>query len=264
MNILDFIYKKKSGNKISMITCYDYPSAKIVAESDIDCVLVGDSVAMTVHGFKSTIMATIEMMALHTEAVARGISQQFIISDLPFLCHRKETSEVISDIRTLCRAGAQAIKIEGGDPEVCALVKKIVTSGVPVMGHIGLLPQSIHQLGGYKVQGKESCQKNRLLAEAKALEEAGCFALVIESVPEKLAYHITQSLTIPTIGIGAGSYTDGQVLVWHDVLGLQTEIKPRFIKQFINGKEAFIQAINHYVRDVQAVQFPSSEHSFQD
>lgn len=262
MKIHDFKHKKQQQAKISMLTCYDYPSARIVAESNIDCVLVGDSVAMAVHGYDTTIMATMEMMVLHTQAVARGLSHQFLISDLPFLGHRVSQAETINNVRQLLQAGAHAIKIEGADADTYQTIAYLVAAGIPVIGHIGLTPQSIHQLGGYKVQGKEQRQAAMLMQQAADLEAAGCFALVIECVPQQLAKAITQSLTIPTIGIGAGVDTDGQVLVWHDLLGLQTEFKPKFLKQYAQGKEMVLTAINSYAQQVQQAQFPTAEHAF--
>lgn len=262
MKINDFKAKKQSHEKITMLTCYDYPSAKIIAESNLDCVLVGDSVAMTVHGYESTVMATMPMMIMHTAAVARGIKQQFIISDLPFLCHRISRSDTLVNVRQLIQAGAHAVKIEGGDEETCTTIQYLVTAGIPVVGHIGLTPQSIHQLGGYKIQGKEEAQAQQLLEQAKQLAQAGCCALVIECVPQQVAKTITASLTIPTIGIGAGAHTDGQVLVWHDMLGVQDEFKPRFLKQYGQAKNLMLAAINHYVSEVQQAQFPSTEHAY--
>lgn len=262
MNIHDFKRKKEQQAKISMLTCYDYPSACTISESNVDCVLVGDSVAMAVHGHESTIMATMEMMVLHTAAVARGLKRQFLISDLPFLCHRLSHTDTIQNVKQLLQAGAHAVKIEGADPEVCQTISSLVTAGIPVMGHIGLTPQSIHQLGGYKVQGKEQEQAALLLQQAQHLEAAGCFALVIECVPQQLANAITKALIIPTIGIGAGVETDGQVLVWHDMLGLQKTFKPKFIKQFAQGHDAFLAAINTYVEQVQHAHFPAIEHAY--
>lgn len=262
MNIVDFKRKKAAREKISFITCYDYPSARTVADSTIDAVLVGDSVAMTVHGHDTTVMATMDMMTLHTEAVARGLGKQFLVSDLPFLAHRVSTADTIQNVRRLMQAGAHAIKLEGADALTCIAIETIVTAGVPVMGHIGLTPQSVHQLGGYKVQGKQEAQATRLIEQALALEAAGCFALVIECVPEALAVRITQALNIPTIGIGAGVHTDGQILVWHDLLGLQTEFLPRFAKQFTQAKPVLLEAINAYVSDVKQTAFPAPEHTY--
>jgi len=262
MKLHDFKRKKEQHQKISMLTCYDYPSACMLAESDIDCVLVGDSVAMAVHGHSSTIMATMDMMVLHTAAVARGLNDQFLVSDLPFLCHRGSQVETVQNVRRLLQAGAHAVKIEGGDPDVCQTIAHLVASGIPVMGHIGLTPQSVLQLGGYKVQGRGQKQASELLQQAKNLAEAGCFALVIECVPSGLSDDITQSLTIPTIGIGAGVKTDGQVLVWHDMLGLQSEFNFRFVKQFASGKDMLLNAINSYANEVRQAQFPAAEHMF--
>lgn len=262
MKIQDFKRKKQQQQKITLLTCYDYPSARIIADSHIDCVLVGDSVAMTVHGYDNTLMATIDMMVLHTAAVARGIGQQFIISDLPFLCHRESQENTIHHVRRLLQAGANAIKIEGADTKLYELISYLVSSGVPVVGHIGLTPQFLHQMGGYVVQGKVQEQADQLLQSAIDLEAAGCCALVIECVPDHVAKKITQMLTIPTIGIGAGATTDGQILVWHDLLGLQTEFHPRFVKRFIDGNALLLQAINAYTHEVTMGHFPTKEHTF--
>jgi 3-methyl-2-oxobutanoate hydroxymethyltransferase len=262
MKIHDFLRKKQQHKKITMLTCYDYPSARIVAESKIDCVLVGDSVAMAVHGFPTTIMATMDMMVIHTQAVARGLNQQFLIADLPFLCHRSAKTDTIVSVRQLLQAGAHAVKIEGGDADTCQTIAHLVISGIPVMGHIGLTSQSVHQLGGFKVQGKEQEQADLLIQQAADLETAGCFALVIECVPQQLAKTISESLTIPTIGIGAGVHTDGQVLVWHDLLGLQTEFKPKFLKHYAQGKEMVLTAINTYAEQVLSTEFPTTEHTY--
>ncbi len=262
MNILDFKLKKERAEKITLLTCYDYPSARILAESEIDCVLVGDSVAMTVHGHENTMMATIEMMVLHTQAVARGLKKQFLISDLPFLSHRISFAETLLHVKQLLQAGAQAVKLEGADEDVYRTVAHLVTCGVPVMGHIGLMPQFIHQMGGYRIQGREVAQAQLLLEQAKSLEVAGCFALVVECIPGELAQTITQTLKIPVIGIGSGNKTDGQVLVWHDMLGLQTSFKPRFVKRFVEGKNLLLEGVNDYVAQVKNEQFPLAEHTF--
>ncbi|MBA4695987.1 MAG: 3-methyl-2-oxobutanoate hydroxymethyltransferase [Legionella sp.] len=261
MKIHDFKKRKEAHKKISMVTCYDYPSASMVAESDIDCALVGDSVAMVVHGYDSTVMATMDMMVLHTRAVARGIGRQFLIADLPFLAHRTSRAQTVRNVHRLMQAGAHAVKIEGGDLDTCESIAYLVKSGVPVIGHIGLTPQSIHQLG-YKVQGKESHHALRLKEEAGRLETAGCTALVIECVPSALAKEITEILSIPTIGIGAGHCTDGQVLVWHDLLALQTAFKPKFVKQYAQGKADFLKALNAYAHEVRDTLYPSETYSY--
>ncbi len=262
MKFNDFKRKKEQQSKISMITCYDYPSACMISESNIDCVLVGDSVAMAVHGHDSTIMATLEMMCLHTAAVARGLTHAFLISDLPFLCHRESIANTIQNVKPLLQAGAQAIKIEGGDQDTCQTIAHLVTAGVPVMGHIGLTPQSVLQLGGYRIQGRAAEEAATLLQQAKNLEAAGCFALVIECVPSDVSQTITNALTIPTIGIGAGVETDGQVLVWHDMLGLQSHFKPRFVKSFADGKACLLAGLNAYANEVHLAHFPTTDHAF--
>lgn len=261
MNVLEFQKKKLNHEKITMLTCYDYTSARLMANSKVDCLLVGDSAAMTMHGFANTLAASVEMMALHTAAVVRGAPNKFIIGDLPFLSYRQALNENIAAVKILMQAGAQAVKLEGAAGNL-DLIKHLVESGVPVMGHLGLTPQAIHALGGFKVQGKTLDAEQQLLQDAQSLEAAGCFAIVLECVPGTLANNITHSLKIPTIGIGAGSGTDGQVLVFQDLLGLNTEFKPKFVKHFINGAEIFISGINTFVDEVKEGVFPQHEHSY--
>lgn len=262
MSISRFAKKKQSQQKLSMITCYDYASAKIASQTDIDVLLVGDSLAMVVHGFESTVMATMEMMVLHTKAVARGVGSQFIITDMPFMAHRGSLDKTVDIAKKLVQAGAHAIKIEGADHYTLEAISHLVTSSVPVMGHIGLQPQSILALGGYKVQGRCENTKNRLLEEAKALQNAGCFAIVLECVPENVAKFITDALLIPTIGIGAGAHTDGQVLVWHDALGLQNQWVPKFVKQYQTAEAWMIEALQQYHLEVEQGIFPATEHCY--
>lgn len=258
-----FSKKKQNREKIVMLTCYDYTTAKILKDSSIDALLVGDSVAMTMHGFKDTVMATLTMMELHTAAVYRGVGSgaQFIVSDLPFLSYRKSLSKSVSAAEKLIRAGAQAVKLEGAAGNL-RLITHLVESGIPVMGHLGLTPQFVHSLGGYKVQGKTRVAAEQLKQHAYALQEAGCFALVLECVPAVLAKEITQSLSIATIGIGAGSDTDGQILVAHDVLGLTVDFKPKFVKHFLMGSQLFREGIDHYVQSVKQGEFPHDAHSY--
>jgi 3-methyl-2-oxobutanoate hydroxymethyltransferase len=260
-SICDFLKMKKAGEKITMITCYDYTSAAIVAKTDIDCVLVGDSLAMTMHGFKSTLGATMEMMGLHTAAVVRGAPEKFIIGDLPFLSYRKGLSDNMAAVQSLMQAGAHAVKLEGvvGNLE---FITHLVQSGVPVMGHIGLTPQFVHQLGGYKVQGKTDESAKILMEQALALEKAGCFSLVLECVPAPVAAEISKALSIATIGIGAGKGTDGQVLVFQDLLGLNMAFKPKFVKAYLDGAALFGSAIDDYSREVKEGSFPDDAHSF--
>ncbi len=261
MNILEIADKKLQKQKISMVTCYDFTSAQIVSETDIDMVLVGDSAAMTMHGEKTTINCSISMMALHTRSVARGCPQKFIVADLPFLSFRKGKSEFISSCERLLKAGAHAVKLEGalGNLE---FIKHAVESGIPVMGHLGLTPQFYHILGGFKVQGRDENSKKQILEQAKLLEEAGCFSLVLECVPKELAHKVTQSLKIPTIGIGAGSGTDGQVLVFQDLLGLGSGKKLKFVRSYFDGRVAFKKALESYHKDVVSSDFPNHNEEF--
>lgn len=261
MTIHDFENKKKKGEKISMVTCYDYSFARILADSQIDCLLVGDSLAMTMHGHPTTLKATTNLMALHTEAVVRGASNKFIIGDMPFLSFRKDLSHNVEAAGKLMWAGAQAIKLEGAKGNL-ELVRHLVDSGIPVMGHLGLTPQSIHQLGGFKVQGKEQKAQEQIQLDALALEKAGCFSLVLECVPKGLATEISSSLHIPTIGIGAGVGCDGQVLVLQDMLGMNKEFHPKFLRTYMNGFENIKQAFNQFHQDVVLEKFPSDKESY--
>ncbi|HBB52889.1 MAG TPA: 3-methyl-2-oxobutanoate hydroxymethyltransferase [Legionellales bacterium] len=263
MSILRFAKKKTAGKKISMVTCYDYPSAKMVANSDIDVVLVGDSVAMVVHGFDSTLMASMDMMVMHTQAVARGIQSQFIVADMPFMAHRGSMETTCDNAKRLIQAGAHAVKIEGADEHTLKVMQHLVSSCIPVMGHIGLQPQAVLNLGGYKVQGRNESDAQRLVNEAKALQEAGCFALVLECIPEQLAQTITDNIAIASIGIGAGRYTDGQVLVWHDLLGLQKQLLPKFVKQFDVLEPYIVTALNQYHQEVEQGLFPEAHHVYE-
>lgn len=261
MNSLDFHKKKKSGEKICMITCYDYTSARLLSQTSIDCVLVGDSVAMTMHGYKDTLSATLPMMCMHTSAVSRGLSHQFIVSDMPFLSYRKSLSKNVAAAEMLIQAGAHAIKLECAKGNI-KLIRHLTESGIPVMGHLGLTPQFIHVLGGYKVQGKTEESAARLKEDALLLQEAGCISVVLECVPSLLAKEITDSLAIPTIGIGAGPFTDGQVLVFQDLLGMNIDFMPKFAHAFISGQAHITEGIESYVNAVKIGGFPQHEHSY--
>lgn len=250
----------KNKTKISMITCYDYPSACLIDKTSIDCILVGDSVAMTVHGYQDTTHATVEMMALHTAAVRRG-TPKFIITDMPFMSYRKSLDHALDNVEKLVRAGANAIKLEGAHGNL-ELIQHIVHSGVPVVGHIGLTPQHVNQLGGYRIQGKTETAQEQLMREAEQLQQAGCFMLVLECVPNMLAAKISQELDILTIGIGAGAKTDGQVLVWHDLLGLYPNTSLKFLKQYANSHSLILNALLEYDKEVKAVSFPTAEHCY--
>lgn len=260
MNILEII-ERKGKTKISMVTCYDFTSAVIAASSPVDMLLVGDSLAMTMHGETTTLPATIEMMALHTRAVAKAAPKKLIVGDLPFMSYRSSLSENVENVRKLMVAGAHAVKLEGASGNL-ELVRHLVDSGVPVMGHLGLTPQSIHQLGGFKVQGRNETAQKQILKNAKELEQAGCFSVVLECVPSELAKTITHELSIPTIGIGAGPDVDGQVLVWQDMLGMNPNFKPKFLRTYLNGHQLIGDALKKYHEDVVAGKFPSPEESY--
>ena len=261
MNILDFKKRKCARQKISMVTCYDYTTATVLEATDVDTLLVGDSLAMVMHGFDSTVHATIDMMAMHTAAVRRGAPSKFIVGDIPFLSARRGTTEAMDDVAQLMRAGANCVKIEGADGQLDVMTH-IVESGVPVMGHLGLTPQSVEAFGGHKVQGRNEGAAAKILAQAKALEDAGVFALVLECVPAALGRVITDTLSIPTIGIGAGPDTDGQVLVLQDMLGMDDAFKPKFLRHFLGGKRAVGEAVNGYHAAVRSGCFPSAEEMY--
>jgi 3-methyl-2-oxobutanoate hydroxymethyltransferase len=257
-NILDFSRAKRESQPIVMIAAYDALMARLVAESDADVILVGDSVAMVVHGFPSTVHATLDMMCTHVAAVRRGAPETFVVGDMPFLTARRGKVAAVEAAGALMQAGANAVKIEGvaGHEDV---VGHVVASGIPVMGHLGLTPQSVHQLGGYRLQGRAIAEAVRLRDEARQLEELGAFSLVLECVPEALADAITGERMIPTIGIGAGGGTAGQVLVLSDLLGLDSKFQPRFARRYIEGHDVVRDALNRFVADVRAAKFPARE-----
>src|SRR5216683_2873673 len=261
MNVLDFQKMKDEGRKISMVTCYDYSSARAVAESTVDCILVGDSLAMTMHGHPTTLSATTAMMALHSAAVARGAPSKFIVADLPFLSYRKGLKDAMDAVQELMTAGAHAVKLEGVRGHV-EIVRHIVDSGVPVMGHLGLTPQSLHGLGGMKIQARTNAAVKVLASEARELEDAGCFALVLECVPAEAARQVTKLLKIPVIGIGAGPGVSGQVLVYQDLIGLNPDFKPKFLRTYANAFDIIQAALNAYDRDVKSGSFPNDSESY--
>lgn len=254
--------KKELGQPITMITAYDYPSAKLVEEAGVDMILVGDSLGMAVLGYDSTIPVTMEEMLHHTKAVTRAAKRSFVVADLPFLSYHKSEEEAVGNAGRLMQEGlAKAVKMEGGS-ELAPIVKRCVLAGIPVVGHIGLTPQAVHQLGGYKIQGRDLAQAKKLLSDAIALQEAGAFALVLECVPEEVARQIAKALEIPVIGIGAGAACDGQVLVFHDVLGYASQITPSFVKQYANVGTTIREAVAAYIREVESRAFPGAEHVF--
>jgi 3-methyl-2-oxobutanoate hydroxymethyltransferase len=260
MNAVEFRSLKHGDRLIAVTTCYDFWTARILDEADIDAVLVGDSVAMVMHGHDSTIPATVEMMALHTGAVVRGAPRQFVITDMPFLAMRRGLGPAVDAVEALVGAGAQAVKVEGiaGQAD---LMRHIVESGVPVMGHLGMTPQSVHRLGGYRVQGRGDAA-GALLEDARRVEDTGCFALVLECVPADLAGQITDTLAIPTIGIGAGTAVDGQVLVLHDLAGFLPDFQPRFARAFRPGAQHLKDAIADFTAAVRSGAFPSEKETY--
>ena len=259
--VQEFAKSKSAGRRISMVTCYDACLARVLESSAVDCLLVGDSVAMVVHGYTDTLSATVEMMATHTAAVRRGAPSRFLVADLPFLSFRKGVPTALDAAGALMRAGAQAVKLEGvaGHEDAIAAM---VGSGIPVMGHLGLTPQSVHAMSGFHVQARSDFEAARLLEQARQLEALGCFALVLECVPSALAAEITADLAIPTIGIGAGAACDGQVLVLHDLLGLSGAFKPRFLRTYLDGFERVRDAVDRFDRDVKQGAFPSVAESY--
>ena len=257
----DYLRAKIECRKLSMVTCYDFTFARLLAQSAIDGILVGDSAAMVIHGHSSTLSASVEMMRLHTEAVVRGAQGEFVVADMPFLSFRKGLAAALDSAAVLMTAGANAVKLEGVDGHE-DVIERLVQSGIPVMGHLGLQPQSVHAYGGFRVQGR-SCDAAREIArQAAALEGLGAFALVLECVPANLAQEITQSLRIPTIGIGAGAGCDGQILVLQDLLGMNKDFRPKFARPFFDGAGGVLDALAHFDEAVKAGTFPAIEESY--
>ena len=260
-SVLTFRQKKQRGEPISVMTAYDYPTGRLVDQAGIDAILVGDSVGMVVLGYPTTLPVTMEAMLHHCQAVARGAKNALLIGDMPFLSYQVSIPEAVRNAgRFLQEAGMDAVKLEGGRERVEA-IRAILQTGIPVMGHLGLTPQSVHQLGGFRPQGKLTDAARKLLEDAQNLEEAGCFSIVLESIPDRLAKFISERIHIPTIGIGAGAGCDGQVLVLHDLLGLFEDFKPKFAKQYVNLYDIILQALISYREEVENRSFPAPEHS---
>jgi len=262
-SVLDFARAHQEGRKIVMLTAYDTWSARLLNQSPVDCLLVGDSCAMVMHGYPDTLAATTELMSLHVRAVRIGAPDKFLVGDMPFLSFRRSLDRALDCVQALMQAGAQAVKLEGAEGHL-DLVRHLNHSGVPVMGHLGLTPQSVHALGGYRVQGKTEQAARRLVEDALALQEAGCFALVLECVPANLAAEVTQKLQIPTIGIGAGAQVGGQVLVLHDMLGAQPadQAQPRFVRRYADLAGLVQSAVSHFVSDVQQGVYPTQQEAY--
>lgn len=261
MTVPDFRARKAGNGRIVSLTAYDYPTALLEQQAGVDFILVGDSIAMAVMGEETTLGATVDMMLPHVRAVRRGAPDTFIVADMPFGSYQASDGQAIdSAVRFLAEGGADAVKLEGGSDRPLSRARALVESGIPVMGHVGLLPQSIRSSGGYRAVGRD--QAPRVTGEALALEAAGCFALVLESMEEAVARDITQSLSIPTIGIGAGRFTDGQILVVNDMLGLTPGFEPRFLKKYADLASTISSAFAEYAREVREGVFPSARHAY--
>jgi len=260
---ISYLQKKlDEGQKITMMTAYDYPTASLVDQAEIDTILVGDSLGMVVLGYESTVPVTMEEMLHHCKAVCRGTKQSFVIGDMPFMSYQVSVEKAVENAgRFIKDAGCESVKLEGGS-EMAHVVKAIVDAGIPVCAHIGLTPQTATKLSGFKVQGKDAEGARKLVTSAKDLEEAGAFMIVLECIPDQVASRITDALNIPTIGIGAGKYCDGQVLVYHDLVGLFERFTPKMVKQYINLAPQIREALVQYREEVEKGIFPGPEHSF--
>lgn len=260
-SIHNLFHAKAGGQKISMATCYDFTFARLLSQTPIDAILVGDSAAMVVHGHDNTLSATVEMMAWHTAAVSRGAPEKLVVADMPFLSFRKGIPAAVDAAHQLMTAGAHAIKLEGVDGHE-DVIRHLVQSGIPVMGHLGMQPQSVQAYGGFKPQGRDEDAAAAIARQAAAIEKLGAFAVVLECIPAPLAGRITRALRVPTIGIGAGPCCDGQILVLQDLLGLNTEFRPRFARPFCNAAGTVLDALNGYDAAVKSQSFPSAEESY--
>ncbi|WP_370684629.1 3-methyl-2-oxobutanoate hydroxymethyltransferase [Trichococcus flocculiformis] len=261
-SVLTFRNAKQKNERLTMLTAYDYSTAKLIDASGIDSVLVGDSLGMVMLGYEDTLSVTMEDMIHHTNAVARGVKDALVVSDLPFMSYQTSVYDAVVNAGRLIKEGrAQAVKLEGG-LEVCPQIKAIVEASIPVMAHLGLTPQSVNAFGGFKVQGKDEEAARSLIEQAKAVEAAGAFAVVLECIPAKLAELITKSISIPTIGIGAGNGCDGQVLVYQDMLGLYSDFTPKFVKRYAEIGPQMENAIEDYISEVKSGAFPAAEHTF--
>jgi 3-methyl-2-oxobutanoate hydroxymethyltransferase len=259
--VLDFARARQQGRSIIMLTAYDYWSARLLNDSAVDCLLVGDSSAMVMHGYPDTVAATTELITLHTRAVRLGAPDRFLVADMPFLTFRGSLDRALDCVLPLMQAGAQAVKLEGAAGHL-ELVRHLAQSGVPVMGHLGLTPQSVHAFGGFRVQARDEAAAEQLLQDALALQQAGCFALVLECVPAQVAARVTQALDIPTIGIGAGPHVSGQVLVLQDMLGAQPQFQPRFVRRYADLAGSIRQAVQSFADDVRSGAFPAPEECY--
>lgn len=253
---------KSNNEKITMLTAYDYSTAQVLEQADIDGILVGDSLAMVALGYENTYNITIDEMLIFVKAVARGAKNSFIIGDMPFMSYNLSVAQGLENASKMIKAGASGVKLEGCNEHILSLIKRCVESGIPVLGHLGFTPQLMNTIGGHKIQGKTSEKIEEILKSAKKLEEAGCFAVVLELIPEDSAKYITENLTIPTIGIGAGKYCSGQIVVTDDILGKFTDFAPKFVKKYANLHDMVLNAVEEYIVEVKNELFPSEKESF--
>ena len=262
ITIRTLIQKKAKGEKITCLTAYDWLLATILDQTGIDLVLVGDSASNVFAGYDTTIPITMDQMLYHTQCVSRGVKHALLISDMPFLSYQTSLETAVTNAgRFMKEGGSEGVKMEGGEP-IAETVHRLVSIGIPVMGHLGLTPQSIKQFGGYRLQGKDTIDAERMIADAKILEQAGAFAIVLEKIPADLGGKISESITIPTIGIGAGPKCDGQVLVTYDMLGMFEEFKPKFVRHYAQIGQAMREAVQHYIEDIRSGKFPSEKESY--
>ena len=254
---------KNNNEKITMLTAYDYSTAQVLEQAEIDGILVGDSLAMVALGYENTYNITIDEMTVFVKAVARGAKNSFIIGDMPFMSYNLSVAQGLENASKMIKAGASGVKLEGCNDHILTLIKRCVESGIPVLGHLGFTPQLMNTIGGHKIQGKTSEKIEEILRSAKKLEEAGCFAIVLELMPEESAKYVTENLNIPTIGIGAGKYCSGQIVVTDDILGIFTDFAPKFVKKYANLHDTVLNAVEEYIAEVKNELFPSEKESFE-
>ena len=254
---------KNNNEKITMLTAYDYSTAQVLEQAEIDGILVGDSLAMVALGYENTYNITIDEMTVFVKAVARGAKNSFIIGDMPFMSYNLSVAQGLENASKMIKAGASSVKLEGCNDHILTLIKRCVESGIPVLGHLGFTPQLMNTIGGHKIQGKTSEKIEEILTSAKKLEEAGCFAIVLELMPEESAKYVTENLNIPTIGIGAGKYCSGQIVVTDDILGKFTDFAPKFVKKYANLHDTVLNAVEEYIAEVKNELFPSEKESFE-
>lgn len=254
---------KNNNEKITMLTAYDYSTAQVLEQAEIDGILVGDSLAMVALGYENTYNITIDEMTVFVKAVARGAKNSFIIGDMPFMSYNLSVAQGLENASKMIKAGASGVKLEGCNDHILTLIKRCVESGIPVLGHLGFTPQLMNTIGGHKIQGKTSEKIEEILMSAKKLEEAGCFAIVLELMPEESAKYVTENLNIPTIGIGAGKYCSGQIVVTDDILGKFTDFAPKFVKKYANLHDTVLNAVEEYIAEVKNELFPSEKESFE-